>query len=218
MSTFNELIYQVRESISGFNVTDDLLPNDELIANLLNTIRSTLIGQDRNKLESVYYQRYSCLDVECLADSCEVDGITIQGNKIHYVDPPQLISGIGIQSIKFLGPSDMSVPFQEIDITQFNTIQHRQYGKAGAYFARTSERIFLKGYDDTMGTKLTLVGLFFDPRSVYLCNGNNNEDYPVPSEYRLLVMAKKDIFTSLGIVPDTTDNAADDKGITKEQQ
>lgn len=208
MATFKELIYSVIEDVKGYNVTDDNLLHPDLIASLLNSIRMTLIGQEK-MLHSSYFQRYPCLEVKCEKGSCVVDGLRVYGDKIYYVDPPPILQSLGKASISFLGSEGFKVRYSEIDITQFDKSDHMPYGLNNKFFARVGGRIFLKNYNPDDGKKLLLIALFSDPRDVLTCIEGDDIEYPVPSEYKLRIMAKKDILSSLGIPGDINDDAAD---------
>jgi len=210
MAKFKELIWGVIEDLKGYNVTDDNLLSEDIIAAKMNNIRVTLLGQETMLVES-YYQHYPCLEVKCEKDQCTYNGITVKGKKIYYVDAPEIVGSLGRVAIKYLGDSEYKDRYSEVDITQFDKIGAMPYGTHKRYFARIGNRIFLNGLDLDVGKMLTLVAIFYDPRCVLDCFHGEDVEYPVPSEYKLQLMTKKDVLSSYGIPSDVLNNAADDQ-------
>lgn len=209
--TIQRIIYSVKEAVTNFHITDDFRIEDEYLIHLANTIRSSLIDEEfkSRKLSDEYYQRYCCLEVECVKESCVLDGLTVSSeNVLYYADVPSLKKGIGWDNIKMLTAED--VIFSRLNFMSFKMQDNRQYGLSMPTFTLIGNRVYLR-HLPTTGTKfLCIVAILEDPLIAGLCDMDSDDEYPVPNVMKLEYLMKRNVFESLNLPVDVINNTNDD--------
>lgn len=208
MSTPLEIITKIKESKSGFKITDDFEIDDDIIYSMMNDVRETLIREEQNNtglIDPKYYQMTCCNKIECIKQGCEYNGRIIVSNKSHYkVTINGLITKVGDSNIKFIG-TESGVRYNKYTYNGFQTISYRLWTKNSLGYTQIGSDILLNELV-TPGMKyICALVLLKDPSIA--CNWEDDNDYPVPSEMKLIDLVS---YRLRGNAKDVLNNSADD--------
>ena len=220
MSTVNQIIYKIKERHSGFNITDDYPIPDELIYSFMNDIRETLIREElrvNREINEQYYSMNCCLEIECVTNECEVDGETISSpTGMYKVKLPVTVTKIGELDIKYVGDKSGVNSFNRYNFNTFRRLEYRVWTKRPAAYSIVGNEMWLRNLSTPNQMVLCVLGLFKEP--IPPCEWDNEEyQYPVPSEKKLVDLTLLSLQTSSKII-DILNNAANDQIIPKINQ
>ena len=215
MKPLKQIIDELKIDIKAY--TDDNRINylDDYVQDKADDIRATLIRQDIDNRKGYasldFYQPNCCLDVECIKQGCTIDGVVIpSGTVIWKIDMPALIEDVREYDLKYLGTDDYDHPFTRLNLSGFRNIAGVIWYKNNVYFVKIGGTVWLKNLPTSGIAKVCAIGIWQQPTK--LCDYNYATSmYPVPSDYQLKVLLKRDILTSWGyIYEDKQNNNKDD--------
>jgi hypothetical protein len=212
----------VIESLSNYFPSDDYRLDDLFIEDKIIDIRSELIKQYIEASKRVpigFYQKILCIELKCKNAAECVTGFP-HPSIVWYFETPSIISdNIKGVSIKYLGGLDMLSPFKPIGLSTFGEI-----GLSGLLYHPNITYYTYSGVNEngqheilvknppTGGSKyFGMIALFADPISAaQLCNTSHTDEF-IPREYiyKIELLVKKDILSTLGIPLDKINNATD---------
>lgn len=202
-----EIIDSIIEGLSAYNVTDDSVFTREFIGYKVDVMRETLIKNDFPKIGDEYYQSMCCIEVLCLEQGCTVEGLGFiaSGDVVWYSELPKLITDVGWKDIKYVGPPDYLEGFTRMSLSGFQSHHGRLYTMGDIIYTRIGDRIYYANIDPK--TKyVCLIGLLSSPEDE--CDYDENQDYPVPDIMKLEIAVKRDILSTYGILPDSTQDTS----------
>lgn len=213
MATVNEILHQVKERDSSFNITDDYKVDDELIIAMMNNTRSTLLRElynDKGYISAEFYQMNCCYEIECVEGFCEYNGVEIGDGEFGYqVKLKPHVTGLNGLEIRHIGNRLGSLKFTKMSFDSFNSLESRKWTPKTKAATIVGDLMFLKNIP-TAGMKFVcLLELLEDPRTA--CDWRNDEStYPVPSAQKLIDMVLYRLMTSGRVPDDKLQNAAAD--------
>lgn len=219
--TLNEIVYSVLESLSGFHLTDDFRISPIYIEKLAASIRESLIRDElkQGNLSSEYYQLYPCLKIRHEDANCLDNGAGATQWSGYTAVVPNLVSGIGDSNIIHMAVGE--TVYSPVRPESFFGRMKYGYGRFINAYTLLGNKVYFKGiaYDNKDGCDKIgmMIALFSDPMSVVDCGVEyENMQYPVPSDYKLEVLIKKDILSVYGIPFDNINNTVDDTNVQKQ--
>ena len=216
MKPLRQIVYSIKEFISGFNIMDDNLLDDILIAHKVDDVRSTLIGQEYlagHRLNDLYYQNIT-LAIEPF-DTAKKDVFNVMFPEHERVVFPEVLTGIHWANIKYLGSLDFKFPFNRVSLDGFTYSDYRRWSSAMPnYFVLGHDTAILRG--DFKGQYLLMVAIFKSPTE--LPQRSWDDIYPAPNPFKLEMIVKQDIAAGLGIRPDEINDARQTTGTVEQQK
>lgn len=221
--THAEIIYNIKNLISGGLQSDDEVLSDSQVAFIVNYYRARLFRQDidRGRLnKEMYVQNLGRVQLtqadknEC----CEADPCSIRTSE----KLPQLIGAGNSMGITFVGTVD-GVPFQKIF---HNTIQWSKAAKWTAVEPKwyySDGYIHLKELPTTLMAYVNIQGIFADPVKAEkyatcrcqedgTCKDEYDYDYPIPPQHIDLILkmiGETELRILTGFAQDITNNSLD---------
>lgn len=213
------IVYSIKEELSGYKITDDTLFEDDYLIDKINGVREVIINEQFRTMyiDPVFYQQMCCLEILCDEMGCEVgEEFYRSGHKQYYVKIPPLINKVGFSNILHFGLDDMLTQFNRTTIAGYISSDGALWTKKSPIYVVLSDKILIKNLPNPNLKFLCMVGLLSNPTKA--CNYDENEDYPVSDTYKLEMLVKKDIMSMYGIVGDELNDARDMKGILKQAE
>ena len=212
MATLPQIVFSIKEKLSGFKLNDDFKLDDKYIIMKCNEWRSTLITDLYNNkiaIDGKYYQRICCIEVSCNKLGCSIGGnFYYSGELIWEAELPERITEVGELDILYFGKDDFKKSFSRKSFDGWvNNKGNLRTGYDPMYTIVGSQSYFKNL--PTHGIKfLCLIALLKDPTTA--CNWvQSTEEYPVPSAVKLEILVVKDIVSLWGIQPDKLNNGDD---------
>ncbi len=195
------IIDSTKEIVSNFNLTDTFPVDDEWMMDKCDTIRELLIQQNSKKLQQSMYQLVPCLEIVDVKPGCTINGIYIPtGDVMHKIVLPELVQGLGDDTIRYFGEADFKNSFTNRPIEAFQREIRDRWTNRSIKYAIIGNEAYLKNIP--CGMKLAwLVAIVKHPTSVCGYEVETSE-YPCPAEYKLELLLAQDILSSLGIQRD----------------
>ena len=208
MNTIEKIIDQIIERHSAYLVTDDYPVDRELIKDMCNDIRESLIRDSYRRtgmIDQRFYVRKCCFEIVCHNDDCSVDGITIPSGHTEYkVVLPEMVSGIGKQDLIYVGDNTGLYRFTEKSYGSFVRSDNALFTSGKPIFTRFTGMIFLKNLP-TAGMKFICLN-YLPKDPTVSCNMTTSDEYPVPSTTSLIEMVLDKLITdSMGQKDNTND-------------
>lgn len=229
MSTYNQMIYDVRERLNQLN--DDSEFSDRLILHRINQVRATFLLQHLNNFRiptSLDIIQSLCLETELV--STEICGVAVDCEKILRTKQklPQLL-------IKHTGPSIISVTTpnmfsEEITVIPFNKVsisQHKPFKSTNVFLGQDNHLYMFSSKSESYKfiECLTVKGVFYNPLDLEdfknCCGCENSEscfdrdstNYPMLAELEsaLLDVVVSSFQSKLELPKDNTNNSDDDR-------
>lgn len=214
VKTLNQMVDTVLEELSSFKVTDDfpLVRLRDYIKLKFIGINGSLMREEYEKgrkINEQFYQRFPCVEVECLGVTCTIGGITVTKTlPIYKVIIPHLQTGVGYLDIRYFGKNDYRKMFtRAYDFMEFSNTGFRIYtGRRPVFLVANEKEIFVENLP-TIGTRsLAMIVLLADPRNAPGWSDDTSM-FPTPSPYKLEMLVKADIAKTLPLGPDLLDDA-----------
>jgi len=199
--TLIKIVDSIKIDLKVF-VDDHWLANlDEFIADKVHGINQTLMRQEYNNnkfIDPIYYQEHNCLEVECVQDTCTLNGVTFTfKGDLHKVEFPKLLSGVGDANIKYFGYFDMMHDIPRVSFDGLRAMDFRRYAPKEPVCAIMGQYALIKNLPNGLAT-LKLIALMHNP--IDACTFREDETpYPTPSEYNLELLVKKDLLSTWNI-------------------
>lgn len=192
-----------------FSDDDKLADADEFIADKIHSIRESLIREEydqRRYVDDKYYQFSNCIEVVCVKNTCVLGGITITTPfTLWTATVGKLMSGIAFNDIKYLGTGDFSNPFQRLPFESFALHEGSGIWTSDMpSYTLVGETALFKNVDPK--TRL-LFGVLLMSNPIDACSYSVEQAYPVPSEYKLELLVKKDLLQTWNIPTDILNDA-----------
>lgn len=208
MPTLENLIISIRDQAIGQIGTDDTKVQESFVEKLIRDKRSLLINsQAKNGLgvDQAYYQVVDCLEIICGTVNCP--GIP-RGYKYHYVETKKIESFKG--SIAYLGLIDGVHPFSQIPLSAFLNHVPVRFGKEYPVFTVIDGKALLKSPPSGVAY-LRGIMVLENPVEGVCEEDAYRAEYPVPNSivHQLELLCLKQLFSTLPIQPDTTNDAVD---------
>jgi hypothetical protein len=216
--TLPRIIESVREELSNYHLTDDFpMPYEYLVDKAIDA-REALIKEeiDAGKtLDSRYYQKVCCLEVTCHREGCTVNGQFIPSGSVTWeVKLPKLISGVGWLSILYLGTDEFKKSFTRKEFDAWMNLSGNIWTSTNPTFAVVGNSAYLKNMPTSDFKYICAILLLSNP--VDSCEWKEDEnEFPVPSDYKLQLLMVKDILSKFGVPKDKQDNATDPGAIAQ---
>lgn len=215
MATLKKIVDELREELSGFRISDDtLLPDREYFIDKINSYRESAI-RELEVIPEGMYTTSCCHEVVCKNHSCDLNGITYKSKTIlHEVELPNLMDGVGVKDIIYLGLEGFSKKFIRVNLNQFLQPDISEYGNSFPIYVRVGNSILLKNLPVQSGN-IRVQGLRF-LCATYLASAPNDdcsygEDVVYPaSEYilnRVKRLVKMDVLQAMGYPKDFISDA-----------
>lgn len=199
-------------------ITDDsyLVGKEEYLYSKIEGIRETLIREEVKEHKSVdpaYYKAVDCIELTCAGTSCVVNGVTVSDKKkLWRASISPLITKIGIDPISYAGNSDISSKgFSKKSFSGFLNSEGNIHTGNEIFYTRIGQELIFKNIPDScLGRQqfLTVIALWSSVRS--LCGYDEDDPFPVPSEYKLHMLVKEDLFKSWAKHQDQKDDEHED--------
>lgn len=209
--SLNEIVASIRNQLIGHIGTDDTRIQESFIESQVLSVRSTLLAQEQalnRPVSDDYYQVIDCIEVKCDPIVCK--GITSSHYDTYAELPGTEAVGMGIV---YLGSVDGNVQFTEKSYAGY---LHGNYALASSrlpYYTIIDDKAFIKNMPDKSIKYLRLVAILTDPlQQMPGCRYDAKEmDFPMPQNmvYQLEVIVLKQLFSTLQIQADQTNNATD---------
>lgn len=216
MASLAEIGFSIRNSLTGFVSSDDERMDIEFIYYKIRAIRGVLLNQlvsENSALDGSWYQRINCLELKCDKIVCNSVGLD---ESYSYVDLPhtEAVSG----GLVYLGSADFTTSWQQISWLGFQFSDGSQMNGRLPIYTVIGDRAFIKNLPTDCSKYVGLVGILENPIGDGCYTLKENEDYPIPSNqlYKLELLVKKDIMSTLQIPADQFNNANDDPRADKE--
>ena len=217
MKSLKAIVDEVKIDLKQF--TDDNRINylEEYIEAKADDLRATLIRQDIDNRKGYaameFYTPTCCLDVTCVKQGCIIDGVNIpSGVTLWQVALPPLIEDVREYNIKYLGQDSFDKPFKLLSLSGFQNVIGDIWNKKTTYACMIGNIAYLKNMPSMGLNKVCCIGLWQSPTQ--LCDYNYATTmYPVPSDYQLKVLLKRDILSSWGYIYEDKQNNLKDDGI-----
>lgn len=211
--TLPRIIESVLEELNNYHITDDNeIPYEYLVDKAVD-MRQVLLREEfesrRGLIDQSYYQRICCLEVECHRQGCTVDGVFIPSSSIIWeVKLPPLVKGVGWKDILYLGTDLFKSGFTRMTFTNWSEIEGNILTGLKPAYTLIGDSIMLKNMP-TSDLRF-LCGILLLSNPVDACNWDDDKsEFPVPSDYKLQLLMKKDILASYGIPKDKQHDATD---------
>ncbi len=214
--TQKEIVYSVLESIYKFRIPDDFDISTEFVKKKIDDVNVRLLEEMHKQGESLdaFYQKMCCIEVKCTETACIIDGISIPSSDITwYAELPSLNQKIGTSNIAYFGTSDMKSNFTKKSESGFFNNGELEWSKSPSYVI-VGNKAYFKDLPTTGNKFLCLIGILSSPSTA--CNFNDNTPYPTPDAYKLELLVKQDIVSSLALMPkDEISDSRDGVGSTQ---
>ena len=207
--TLNQIIETLMEELSSFKINDDFPIDPDMLKDTVVGINGTLMREEYDRLgylSEQFYKPYFCHQVECLGMSCTINGIVIERQfPIYRVTMEILQTGIGWSDVLYFGLSGMRKNFHRVSVGELATINDRTFTAKRPAYAKAGSDFWIVNLPTTGTRLLTSMVIYADPRK---SPGWSDETsiFPTPSNYKLELLVKKDIYSSWGRT-DLVDNA-----------
>lgn len=210
MKSLNEIAYSIRDQISGYFPSDDERIPIELIYKKVADVRMIMLKElqaENGYIDSAYYQRICCLEVQCGPIQCK--GF-VSTKKETFVELPQVAYDIS-GAIAFFGTADFSTDFKYVPVYGYPFSNHAPYTGSFPTYMRVDNIAIIKNLD-TAVKFLCMIALLEDPLGSCL-HLKADEEYPIPlgKVHQLELIVIKQLLSTLQIPHDITQNAVDDK-------
>lgn len=209
--TLANIVDSIIEYVSGFQVTDDNKFDRDLIADKVHDVRINLIHDElagKGYIDDEYYVLTRCIKIikeDMICD--EEDECAEIDLKIWTAEIPALIERVGWHNIKYLGSVNFTKKFTRKSLSGFLSMSGSRYtSDISAFTLLSNSKIMFKNVD--CQEVVNMLCLPKVPTSV--CDWNDDMAYPVPDVFKLELIVKKDIFSSLGIPADEFNNTKHD--------
>ena len=208
MPTLEEIVFSIRDQAIGQIGTDDTKLQEAFLEKLVRDKRSLIINDQAKRglgVDQSYYQVIDCLEVLC--GEVECPGIP-RGFKYYYVDIKEVESFAG--SISYLGTIDGQNPFVRVSVSAFLTNLPSRFGKNYPVFTVVSGKALLKSPPSAVAF-LRGIMVLENPTEGVCEEDAYRAQYPVPNSvmHQLELLCLKQLFSTLPIQPDTTNDATD---------
>lgn len=206
--TFDKIVYSLLEIVTNFKVTDDVEYPVLWIQDALISMHNTLMREayNNNTLGPELLLLHENIPVKDLTKEVDIQGISIPiKSKLCYSEIPELVSGIALRFIDYLGTVDLTTPFSYRKISSLINEGGTIYKLPQPVYSILNNKL-LFSREDMAGKKVvSLIGYFRDPRDV---NTYNPDDpFPTPSEYKLELIALTHLLSAKGVPPDVINDA-----------
>lgn len=211
MASLKEIVSMVQEELANFHLTDDFEITPKYLATQANTMRASLIKEDikANGINSAFYQRVCCLEVECHRMGCTVNGEFVPSSSVIWeVKLPPLIPEAGDKAILYVGTDQFLSGWTPMSFAAWMSIEGNQWTSRLPSYTRVGQSIWLKNAPTSDLKYICAILLLMSP--VDACDWNDEtSQYPVPDEYKLKILMKKDILSTYGLPKDKQHDATD---------
>lgn len=218
--TLKQHVDSVYEAIYGFHMSDDSELPTEYVRDKIIDVNVRLV-QDHYKsglsLDGLY-QHICCIEVECVQNSCVIDGVTVlSGTVMWKAEIPNLVQSVGDKNIAYLGTDDWKNNFTRVSMPGFIAGNKFDWTK-GTLYTVVGNVIYFKDLPTTGIKLLCMSGILTNPTTA--CNWNSDTSiFPTPDPYKLELLVKKDILATFpGIGHKNSNDASDELGTMPEQQ
>lgn len=206
--TFDKIVYSLLEIVTNFKVTDDVEYPVLWIEDAVISVHNTLMREahNNNTLGPELLLLHENIPVNELTGEVEIQGIPIPiKSKLCYSDIPELVSGIALRFIDYLGTVDLSTPFSYRKISVLINDDGTLYKLPEPVYSILGNRLLFSRKDMAGKKVVSLIGYFRDPRVINTYNPG--EPFPTPSEYKLELVALRHLLSAKGVLPDVINDA-----------
>lgn len=218
--SLKEIISMVQEELANFHLTDDFEIHPKYLVELANTMRASLIKEEiREKgINSMYYQRVCCLEVECHRMGCTIDGVFVPSSSVIWeVKLPPLVQEAGDKAILYIGTDEFKQGWAPLSFAAWMSIEGNQWTSLMASYTRIGESVWIKNAPTSDLKYICAIVLMLNPTDA--CDWNDETtQYPVPDVYKLKILMKKDILSTYGLPKDKQHDATDTGNVAMPKQ
>lgn len=206
--TLKQIIDSVKIDLQVFSDDHKLANLDDFIADKIHGLRKTLIRDFYNSnkyVDDSFYQFQNCIEVTCEKKSCTIGNVTVTTPFVVWkAELPKLMTGVAWSNIRYLGLMDYSKNFSRVSFDQFRETSGL-WTENEPQFTLVESTILLKNVAET--TKLLGAVLLLDTPLDSCAFKVSTDPYPVPSEYHLELLVKKDLLSTWNIPYDEVNDA-----------
>jgi hypothetical protein len=210
MKTLNQYVDSLMISLK--QVTDEsyLSGKEDWLKDKLKDIRATLAREEYKSTLHLNPDFFTKLDltIECDIKTATVGKTTITSStKLARIELPTLLSNVG-NAIKYCGDDDILSPgFNIVSLSLFNSSDAAPYTSMKPLCARIGNYLYFKNLPKGM-VNATVIAALNDPTDDP--NYKDTDAFPVPSGYKLELLAKQDIHNGWNIPLEVSHNENDD--------
>ncbi len=215
MKTINQHVSLIEEWLQAYKPTDDFDVPRGVILSFMNTARSALIREDLANIDSSMYQRVDCLPIKQYESKCAVDGYETSFKGLPYVDLPNLVGGIGMKAISYLGTIDLKNRANYTSIDGLSSLEWSQWSKNDFHFTVVDKKAYFVNLPECETKTLTGFFLLDDPMEA---TDDWDSPYPCHSDHRLFILTTQLISSAYAIRGEDFNNAKQDVNIPMQQQ
>lgn len=216
--TLKRLIYQLLEELNDYGITDDNVLDYEYIRDKILVANKSLFDRyvkEGGNLDG-FYQEVNCLEFECKQHQCTINGIIFKDDHFFLItDLPPLVKTIGYSSIRYLGIHGYQGDIDRVSLDMFLNMDGARWTKDVGVYTVIGDKAVLRNIPKMMQTGL-LIGILSDPTKA--CDWTDDNEFPTPSEFNLLLLVKKDITSLHPVAPDLISDAQRAMGGSNKQQ
>ena len=197
-------------------MNDDFPIPYEYLVDSANDMRKVLIKEEfrAGRIDQRYYQRMCCLELECHRFGCTVDGVFVPSSSVIWeVKLPSLVAGVGDLDILYLGTDQIGTDYVNEGFIRKNFIgwqnlSGNMWTGTKPHFTTVGQYAYIKNPPTSDFKFLCIIALLDNP--IAACDWNDDSmEYPVPDDYKLRLLMKKDILSTYGLPQDKINDATD---------
>jgi hypothetical protein len=198
--TLSEMTFSVIEQASGFNITDDNEYPEDLVADILVSVNSTLIREAfRNRtLDESLYLSHENVPILEISNDIEIEGVTVKNNQhLKYASIPYLITGIGDRNLIYFGTSDFSSNFSRKRFQRLINQLGIVFKLSNVSYSVIGNKAYFLSTEVQGMSIVSAIGLWNDPR---LASSYDPEmPFPTPSDYKMELLALQQLLQTKNV-------------------
>jgi len=195
------LVEQLKIELSPLIPLKKLNALEEYISDALDVMRSTLLRaqlKDFGFIDQLYYQEVPCDEsmISCYEKSCTIDGITFTSDTdVYQVTLPNLVTGVMNHNIKAIADNNLTKNFLPVTFNDFINFESEYVKPGPIYTVIGSNKLFIRNLPSKGMKFISIWALLLSPKTN--CGWKSSDYYPVPSEYKLKLLVKKDLLSTM---------------------
>lgn len=201
VKTFNDTVDSIEYSLSNYQLNGDFRITKEFIRDKVIDIRAAVVREIKNRNKSVPSEFYQ---ERVLTVTPGTDRKFINENIEATVTLPEIIHSIAPEDIAYFGVQSFKRKFDRHSIEGLLTLEYADFTSQRPAFAVLGNKAYLKNMPTAGMKKVSVIAVWSNP--------DGDKPFPMPREYKIEVMAKKDILSSFGIRIDETKDELDMTG------
>lgn len=207
VKTLNDIVDSVEYSLSNYQLNGDFRVTKEFIRDKVIDIRTAIVREIKNRNKSIppaFYEE-RIFDV-----SPGPDKKFMQEEIEATVTLSEIIHSLGFEAVMYFGVQGFKRKFDQHSIEGLLTLKHDEYTGLRPAFAVLGNKAYIKNMPTAGMKKVSVLAVWANPLEDKL--------FPMPRDYKIEVMVKKDILSSFGIRIDEQKDELDLTGRGQQQK